>query len=80
MAGAFPPRAVLVTFDDGYASTMEWAAPLCKRFEVPAVFFLNAAFLDNHRLAPDNLVCFAANVLGMETINAAARCQGRRLP
>ena len=68
-----PPRAVLVTFDDGYASVMEWAAPLCRKFRVPAVFFLNAAFLDNHRLAPDSLVCFVANVLGMETINAAVR-------
>jgi peptidoglycan/xylan/chitin deacetylase (PgdA/CDA1 family) len=70
---SLPPRAVLVTFDDGYASAINWAAPLCKRFGVPAVFFLNAAFLDNHHLAPDNLICFVANELGMETINAAAR-------
>ena len=67
-----PPRPLLVTFDDGYASVMEWAAPLCNKFGVQAVFFLNAAFLDNHRLAPDSLVCFVANALGMETINAAA--------
>jgi peptidoglycan/xylan/chitin deacetylase (PgdA/CDA1 family) len=68
-----PPRAVLVTFDDGYASAMEWAAPLCRKLGVSAVFFLNAAFLDNHQLAPDNFVCFVANELGMETINAAVR-------
>jgi peptidoglycan/xylan/chitin deacetylase (PgdA/CDA1 family) len=68
-----PPRAILVTFDDGYASVLESAAPLCRKLGLPAIFFLNAAFLDNHRLAPDNLVCYAANILGMETINAAAR-------
>jgi peptidoglycan/xylan/chitin deacetylase (PgdA/CDA1 family) len=68
-----PPRAVLVTFDDAYASVADVAAPLCQKFGVPAVFFVNAAFLDNQRLAPDNLVCYAANVLGMETVNAAAR-------
>lgn len=68
-----PPRPILVTFDDGYASVMEWAVPLCLKFGVPAVFFLNAAFLDNHLLAPDNLVCYAANKLGMGTINAAVR-------
>lgn len=68
-----PPRALLVTFDDGYASVMEWAAPLCSKFGVPAIFFLNAAFLDNRRLAPDNLACYVANMLGMETINAAMR-------
>jgi peptidoglycan/xylan/chitin deacetylase (PgdA/CDA1 family) len=68
-----PPRAVLVTFDDAYASVAESAAPLCRQFGVPAVFFVNAAFLGNQRLAPDNLVCYVANVMGMETINAAAR-------
>jgi len=68
-----PPRAILVTFDDAYASVAEWAAPLCRQFGVPAVFFVNAAFLDNQRLAPDDLVCYVANVLGMERINAAVR-------
>ena len=68
---SLPPRAVLVTFDDAYASVAELAAPLCRKFGVPAVFFVNAAFLDNQRLAPDNLVCYVANALGMEKINAA---------
>ena len=68
-----PPRAVLVTFDDAYASVAEWAAPLCRQFGVPTVFFVNGAFLDNQRLAPDNLVCYVANVLGMEKINTAVR-------
>lgn len=70
---ALPPRAVLVTFDDAYASVVEVAAPLCRKFAVPAVYFVNAAFLNNQRLAPDNLLCYVANVKGMETINAAAR-------
>jgi peptidoglycan/xylan/chitin deacetylase (PgdA/CDA1 family) len=70
---ALPSRAVLVTFDDAYASVVELAAPLCRKFGVPAVFFVNAAFLDNKRLAPDNLVCYVANMNGMETLNAAAR-------
>jgi len=68
-----PERAVLVTFDDAYASVWEVGAPLCKKYGVPAVFFLNAAFLDNKRLAPDNLVCYMANVHGMRAINTAAQ-------
>jgi len=71
-----PPRPVLVTFDDGYASMMEYAAPLCRKYGMPGILFLNAAFLDNEGLAPDNLVCYVANVLGMEAINAAARAIG----
>jgi peptidoglycan/xylan/chitin deacetylase (PgdA/CDA1 family) len=71
-----PTRAVLVTFDDAYASVGEVAAPLCKKYGIPAVYFVNAAFLNNRRLAPDNLVCYVANVKGMETINAAVRALG----
>ncbi len=73
---SLPPRPVLVTFDDGYASIMEWAAPLCSKYGVPATLFLNAAFLDNEGLAPDNIFCYAANVLGIEAINAAVRAVG----
>jgi len=68
-----PPRPVLVTFDDAYASVSEFAAPLCSKLGVPAVFFVNGACLDNQRLALDNLVCYVANVCGLGTINAAAR-------
>lgn len=76
-----PSRAVLVTFDDAYASVVESAAPLCRQYGVPAVFFVNAAFLDNQRFAPDNLVCYVANVFGMKTIQAAARAvRGAGIP
>ena len=68
-----PRRPVLVTFDDAYASVSEFAAPLCSKFSVPAVFFVNGECLDNQRLALDNLVCYAvANVCGLDTINDAA--------
>jgi peptidoglycan/xylan/chitin deacetylase (PgdA/CDA1 family) len=67
-----PPRPVLVTFDDAYASVSEFAAPLCSEFGIPAVFFVNAVCLDNQQLALDNLVTHVANVFGMGPINAAA--------
>ena len=70
---ALPPRPVLVTFDDGYASVSEVAAPLCSKFGVPAVVFVNAASLDNRQLVLDNLICYVANVFGLDTINAAIR-------
>ena len=70
---ALPPRPVLVTFDDAYASISEFAAPLCLKFGVPAVFFVNGDCVDNRRLALDNLVCYVANECGMDTINSAAR-------
>jgi peptidoglycan/xylan/chitin deacetylase (PgdA/CDA1 family) len=69
---ALPTRPVLVTFDDAYASVSESAAPLCSKFGVPAVFFVNGSCLDNRQLALDNLVCYVANEWGLGTINAAA--------
>jgi peptidoglycan/xylan/chitin deacetylase (PgdA/CDA1 family) len=68
-----PSRALLVTFDDAYASVAEVAAPLCRQFKVPAVFFINAAFLDNQRLAPDNLVCYVVHLHGLSIVNRAVR-------
>jgi peptidoglycan/xylan/chitin deacetylase (PgdA/CDA1 family) len=75
-----PGRAVLVTFDDAYASVVELAAPLCQKYGVPAVFFVNAAFVDNRRLAPDNLVCYVASQQGMENVRKAAGTLGRSVP
>jgi peptidoglycan/xylan/chitin deacetylase (PgdA/CDA1 family) len=71
--GKLPPRPVLVTFDDAYASVSEFAAPLCSEFGVPAVFFVNGGCLDNRRLALENLVCYVANVCGLDIVNAAIR-------
>jgi peptidoglycan/xylan/chitin deacetylase (PgdA/CDA1 family) len=68
-----PPRPVLLTFDDAYASVAEIGAPLCRQYGVPAVFFVNAAYINNRRLAPDNLVCYVANVVGMHAVNSAIR-------
>jgi len=68
-----PSRPMLITFDDAYASVADIAAPLCKKYRIPAVFFVNAALLDNQMLAADNLVCYAVRMHGMAALNAAAR-------
>jgi len=47
---ALPSRAFLVTFDDGFREMAEIAAPILKAKGVPAIFFINSAFVDNHEL------------------------------
>jgi peptidoglycan/xylan/chitin deacetylase (PgdA/CDA1 family)/CelD/BcsL family acetyltransferase involved in cellulose biosynthesis len=42
---ALPPRAVALTFDDGYRSHLEIAAPLLEQLGLPATFFLAPAVL-----------------------------------
>jgi peptidoglycan/xylan/chitin deacetylase (PgdA/CDA1 family) len=68
-----PRRPVLVTFDDAYASVAEVAGPICKKYGVPATFFVNASLVGNQDLALDNLVCYVANTVGIEKIQQAAR-------
>lgn len=70
---ALPPRPVLVTFDDAYASVFQVALPLCAKLGIPSVLFVNALTVDNHCLALDNLVGYVANSAGMDTINNAIR-------
>ncbi|MDR7418504.1 MAG: polysaccharide deacetylase family protein [Armatimonadota bacterium] len=41
---ALPPRAVLVTFDDGYRDFATHAWPILKEYGVPAVMFVPTAF------------------------------------
>jgi peptidoglycan/xylan/chitin deacetylase (PgdA/CDA1 family) len=65
-----PP--VLVTFDDAYASVAETAAPILKKYGIPALFFVNASLVGNHDLALDNLICYVANTRGLDVVCALA--------
>jgi peptidoglycan/xylan/chitin deacetylase (PgdA/CDA1 family) len=44
---ALPPRTVVVTFDDGFASVYTQAWPVLQRLGIPATVFVNTAYLDS---------------------------------
>ncbi|KRB72706.1 hypothetical protein ASE01_21875 [Nocardioides sp. Root190] len=48
-AGELPPRAVALTFDDGYASVSEQAWPELRRRGLPATMFVVSGYLDGRR-------------------------------
>lgn len=54
--GSLPPRAVCVTFDDGYADNYEVAYPILQRWHVPATFFVAAGYLDGGIMWNDRLI------------------------
>jgi peptidoglycan/xylan/chitin deacetylase (PgdA/CDA1 family) len=72
VAGAvLPPRSVLLTFDDAYASVAEKAAPVLEEYRVPSVFFVNGGFIDHEEMNIDNLVAHTANTSGVAAIERA---------
>jgi peptidoglycan/xylan/chitin deacetylase (PgdA/CDA1 family) len=45
-----PERKFLLTFDDGFKEIYEVVAPILKSKGVPAIFFINPAFIDNKEM------------------------------
>ena len=54
--GRLPPRAVCVTFDDGYADNLTVAGPILARFGVPATVFVASGFLDGRIMWNDRVI------------------------
>lgn len=47
-----PPKAVLITFDDGYRDNLENALPILRRYGYPAVLFAPVGYLGDSRPLP----------------------------
>ncbi|MBL0307732.1 MAG: polysaccharide deacetylase family protein [Chitinophagaceae bacterium] len=45
-----PKNSFLLTFDDGFREVYDFVAPVLSAKGVPAIFFINPAFLDNREL------------------------------
>ena len=58
-----PPRAVLLTFDDGYRSFYTHVYPLLRAFDYPAVFSVVGSFLD---VPPQAQVRYASGLVARE--------------
>jgi peptidoglycan/xylan/chitin deacetylase (PgdA/CDA1 family) len=54
--GDLPSRAVVITFDDGYADNTEVALPILQRHGLAASFFVSTGFLDGGRMWNDSVV------------------------
>lgn len=79
--GNLPKRAAAISFDDGYADNLLYAAPILRRYGLPATVFVATGFLDGGRMWNDTIIESIRNtaareidatslglgVLGMET-------------
>ena len=55
-AGDLPPRAVTVTFDDGYADNLYVAAPILKKWGVPGTVFVASGFVGEGLMWNDRVI------------------------
>ncbi|HXF46700.1 MAG TPA: polysaccharide deacetylase family protein [Burkholderiaceae bacterium] len=55
-SGDLPPRAMSITFDDGYADNEEVAAPILRRLGLHATFFVATGFLDGGNMWNDRVI------------------------
>ncbi|HWO38067.1 MAG TPA: polysaccharide deacetylase family protein [Candidatus Acidoferrum sp.] len=54
-----PPRAVVVTFDDGYADNYQVASDILSRAGIPGVFYVTVDCIDRQRLPWPSLLRYA---------------------
>ena len=54
--GRLPPRALAITFDDGYADNVTLALPVLQRYGVQATVFVATGFLDGGRMFNDSVI------------------------
>lgn len=47
---SLPPRALLITFDDGYWNNLAQAAPILREYGFPATFFISTTYIGSREL------------------------------
>ncbi len=43
-----PPRSFLISFDDGFENNHSMAAPILRRLQIPAIFYVTTSFIDQN--------------------------------
>jgi peptidoglycan/xylan/chitin deacetylase (PgdA/CDA1 family) len=56
LSGTLPPRALCVTFDDGYANNRSVAAPILAQRRLPATVFVATGFIGRGRMWNDTVI------------------------
>lgn len=51
-----PPRAVCISFDDGYRSVHDLALPILKKFALPATVFVTSGYIDGDNMWNDRII------------------------
>lgn len=69
--GTLPPRAVCITFDDGYANNLTVAAPILQEAGLPATFFVTTSDLETGAMWNDVVIEALRNYTGSYALPGA---------
>ncbi|MGJ7915217.1 polysaccharide deacetylase family protein [Massilia sp. LXY-6] len=87
-SGKLPPRAVCITFDDGYRSVHDLALPVLREFRLPATVFVTTGYIGSGTMWNERIIDSVRRLpngpldlgrLGLPSITLANRDQRRRL-
>ena len=67
--GSLPPRALSITFDDGYGDNARLAAPILKSHGLPATVFVATGFIDNVRMMWNDIIVETIRTLRDEELD-----------
>jgi peptidoglycan/xylan/chitin deacetylase (PgdA/CDA1 family) len=70
LRGNLPKRPLLITFDDGYRSVLDIAAPMLKEHRAPGVFFLSERIIGDGAIPLDNLLSWLVNEHGLAKVES----------
>ncbi len=68
--GSLPPRALSITFDDGYADNAQVAMPILQRHGLTATFFVATGYLDGGRMWNDTIAS-AVRTTDLDTLSVS---------
>jgi peptidoglycan/xylan/chitin deacetylase (PgdA/CDA1 family) len=74
-----PPRALLLTFDDGFREMHDIVAAILLRKGIPAAFFVNSNFTDNRNLCYQHKASVLLEDIQRKNVPATARKQTEAL-